>query len=204
MGAIYGISPVSSGSAKLLRLAAIVGISSGPNSCRPLGRDSPRKSKEMYTKWTSSCHNEPELKKKISKQNWRAVTSPKKQTDKFAFLSWQLGNTWNMNFDFKFQVYIWKESVVSNSISYFIQELYSSLKNLFSFFSWSDCIEEVSNIVLFKMKQNGTKGQIISKCLLGVFNFFQKTKENTSHSSKNEFICSFFWRLHCLTICFRN
>ena len=33
------------------------------------------------------------------------------------------------------------------------------------------------------------KGQLISKCLFGDFNFFQKTNENPSHSSKNEFIC---------------
>ena len=50
----------------------------------------------------------------------------------------------------------------------------------------------------------GSKGQIISKCLFGVFNFFQKTNENTSHSSKNEFIHSFFGRIHGLTVCFRN
>ena len=49
-----------------------------------------------------------------------------------------------------------------------------------------------------------TKGQIISKCLFGVFNFFQKTNENTSHTSKNEFICSIFGRINSLTICFRN
>ena len=35
------------------------------------------------------------------------------------------------------------------------------------------------------------KGQIISKCLFGVFNYFQKKHEKTSHSSKNELICSF-------------
>ena len=48
------------------------------------------------------------------------------------------------------------------------------------------------------------KGQVISKGFFGVFNFFQKTNENTSHSSKNEFIRSFFGRIHGLTICFRN
>ena len=48
------------------------------------------------------------------------------------------------------------------------------------------------------------KGQSISKCLFGVFNFFNKTNENTSHSSKNEFICSFFGRIHSLTIFFLN
>ena len=37
-----------------------------------------------------------------------------------------------------------------------------------------------------------------------VFNFFQKTNENTSHSSENEFICSIIGRIHGLTICFQN
>ena len=36
-----------------------------------------------------------------------------------------------------------------------------------------------------------SKGQLISKCLLAVFNFFQKTNKNMSHSSKNKFIRSF-------------
>ena len=49
-----------------------------------------------------------------------------------------------------------------------------------------------------------TKGQLISKCLFGGFNFFQKTNENTWHSSKNEFIRSFFGRIHGLTIFFQN
>ena len=31
---------------------------------------------------------------------------------------------------------------------------------------------------------------------------FQKTNKNASHSSKNEFICSFFGRIHDLTIFF--
>ena len=48
------------------------------------------------------------------------------------------------------------------------------------------------------------KGQLISKCLFCVFNFFQKTNKNTSQSSKNEFVCSFFGRINGLTICFRN
>ena len=46
------------------------------------------------------------------------------------------------------------------------------------------------------------KGQVISKGFFGVFNFFQKTNENISHSIRNEFICSFFGRIHSLTICF--
>ena len=49
-----------------------------------------------------------------------------------------------------------------------------------------------------------TKGQLISKCPFCVFNFFQKTNKNTWHSSKNEFICSFFGRIHGLTIYFRK
>ena len=38
------------------------------------------------------------------------------------------------------------------------------------------------------------KGQLISKCLFGVFTFFQKTNENKSTSSKVEFVRSFFGR----------
>ena len=48
------------------------------------------------------------------------------------------------------------------------------------------------------------KGQLISKTNLSSHGFFQKTNENMLHSSKNEFICSFFGRNHGLTICFRN
>ena len=47
---------------------------------------------------------------------------------------------------------------------------------------------------IFKDKFIAAKGLIISKCLFDVFNFFQKTRENTLHSSKVEFICSFFWK----------
>ena len=39
-----------------------------------------------------------------------------------------------------------------------------------------------------------TKGHLISKCLFGVINFFQKTNENKSTRSKVEFVCSFFGR----------
>ena len=60
-----------------------------------------------------------------------------------------------------------------------------------------------SSLFTWKNKDH-PKGQIISKCLFGVFNFFQKTNKNTSHTSKNEFIHSFFGRIHDLTICFRN
>ena len=35
------------------------------------------------------------------------------------------------------------------------------------------------------------KGQLISICLFGVFNFLQKTNKNKSHSSKIEFVRSF-------------
>ena len=50
-------------------------------------------------------------------------------------------------------------------------------------------------LVLPDLKLEGAKGQIISKCLLGVFNFFQKMNENMFdlrfHSSKVKFV---FWR----------
>ena len=38
------------------------------------------------------------------------------------------------------------------------------------------------------------KGQLISKCLFGVFTFFQKMNENKSTSSKVEFVRSFLVR----------
>ena len=38
------------------------------------------------------------------------------------------------------------------------------------------------------------KGQIISKCLFGVFNFFQETNKNTSHSSKKRIHSFVFWK----------
>ena len=48
------------------------------------------------------------------------------------------------------------------------------------------------------------KGQIISKRFFSGQGFFQKRNENMSHTSKNEFIHSFFGRIHGLIICFRN
>ena len=39
------------------------------------------------------------------KQNCRAITSPKKQTNEFVLLSWWLRNTWNLKLKFKFQVF---------------------------------------------------------------------------------------------------
>ena len=43
-------------------------------------------------------------------------------------------------------------------------------------------------------KKMNTKGQLISKCLFGVFIFFQKTNGNKSTSSKIEFVHSVFGR----------
>ena len=51
---------------------------------------------------------------------------------------------------------------------------------------------------------HSAKGQIISKRFFSGRGFFQKTNKNTSHTSKNELICSFFERFLGLTICFRN
>ena len=48
-----------------------------------------------------------------------------------------------------------------------------------------------------------TKGQIITKGFL-VSSVSSKTNENRSHSSKIQFIRSFFGRIHGLTICFQN
>ena len=40
----------------------------------------------------------------ISKEIYGLPTSSKKQTNKFVFLSWRLGNTWNLKSIFQFQV----------------------------------------------------------------------------------------------------
>ena len=48
------------------------------------------------------------------------------------------------------------------------------------------------------------KGQLISKANQSSRGISQKTNWNTSHSSKNEFIRSFFGRILGLTVCFRN
>ena len=42
------------------------------------------------------------------------------------------------------------------------------------------------------------KVQLISKRFSGLVDFLQKTNKNMSHSSKNEFIRSFFGRIHSL------
>ena len=47
----------------------------------------------------------------ISKEIYGLPTSSKKQTNKFVFLSWRLGNTWNLNFDFKSSIRIEKKNL---------------------------------------------------------------------------------------------
>ena len=42
-----------------------------------------------------------DLKTKLSRHNFS-----QQRTDKFVFLSCRLGNTWHLNFDFKFQVFL--------------------------------------------------------------------------------------------------
>ena len=60
---------------------------------------------------------------RISKQNCWAVTSPKKGMDEFVFLSWRLGNTWNLNFDFKFWVFPSHQDRKTNSFVCFLGEV---------------------------------------------------------------------------------
>ena len=51
-------------------------------------------------------------------------------------------------------------------------------------------MQHVPDIISFKISYlliiYVSKGQIILKCLFGVFNFFQKTNENTSHTKQNK------------------
>ena len=66
------------------------------------------------------------------------------------------------------------------------------------------CRCQLASLVLSSVNQNfgflsriflvSSKGRSISKCLFGVFTFFQKTNKNKSTSSKVEFVCSFFGR----------
>ena len=59
---------------------------------------------------------------------------------------------------------------------------------------YEELVKEVYKVVprVVPITHETIKGQLISKSLLGVFNFLQKTNENKSHSSKIEFDRSFF------------
>ena len=56
------------------------------------------------------------------------------------------------------------------------------------------CIRETASGLKNKQERKciHAKGQLILKCLFGVFNFLQETNKNKSHSNKIEFVCSFF------------
>ena len=106
----------------------------------------------------------------ISKAIYGLLTSPKKRLKEFVFLSWRLGNTWNLNFDFKFQVFLscqfvfWEklrlDNFVSRSTDLYQQKnlRYVSDINLFFQFSieycnaywWSVCLGKiVKSLVTF-------------------------------------------------------
>ena len=53
-------------------------------------------------------------------------------------------------------------------------------------------------------KYRCSKGHVFFEMVFGIIDFLQKTNKNTSYSSKNEFICSFFGRIHGLRVCFWN
>ena len=78
--------------------------------------------------------------------------------------------------------------VLGNMMGKKIQKLNMSLvKFMFS-------KKATKNYKIFTVDLTLSKGQLISKCLFGVFTFFQKTNENKSTSSKVEFVRSFFGR----------
>ena len=56
-------------------------------------------------------------------------------------------------------------------------------------------ITKSKNYKLRNQMQHIFKGQLISKCLFGVFTFFQKTNENKLTSSKVGYVRSFFERI---------
>ena len=51
--------------------------------------------------------------------------------------------------------------------------------------------ENKDEIEIYFKKIGQIKGQLISKCLFGVFTFFQKRNKNKSTNSKVEFVRSF-------------
>ena len=76
----------------------------------------------------------------------------------------------------------------------------SSLKACNVIYEWPFINQTIWSIFL-----QSAKGQLISKCLFGVFNFFQRNKQKQVnlrfHSSKIELVCSFFgktsgWKNH--------
>ena len=89
-----------------------------------------------------------------------------------------------------------------NWISHLVKLIFLEMEIIVK--TYSCLFDNMYDIVKYKTDKRIPKGQIISKCLCGVLNFFQKTNKNTSHTSKNKSICSFFGRIHDLTICFRN
>ena len=60
-------------------------------------------------------HSKVKFKKKKEKKY--------SQTNEFDFLSWRLGNTWNLNFDFKFQVFWGHQDRKTNSFVCFLGEV---------------------------------------------------------------------------------
>ena len=55
---------------------------------------------------------------------------------------------------------------------------------------WKDWKAKLERAHFFKVQPD--KGQLISKWFFEVVDFLQKMNENNSHTSKNEFIRSFF------------
>ena len=80
------------------------------------------------------------------KKNCRAITSPKKQTDEFVFLSWRLRNTWNLKSKFKFQVFPSHQDRKTNSFVCFWEKL--RLNNFWFKIYWplEDIFREFANV----------------------------------------------------------
>ena len=51
------------------------------------------------------------------------ISKPKKETNEFVLLSWQLRNTLNLNFYFKFQVFPSRQDRKTNSLVHFLGEV---------------------------------------------------------------------------------
>ena len=85
-----------------------------------------------------------------------------------------------------------KKYVISRcDLTFLLSKLHTSLFVIF--FHPNILPKNIWHFVTKERKKCST-GQLISKCLFGVFTIFQKTDKNKSKSSKVEFVCSFFGR----------
>ena len=76
--------------------------------------------------WIITVHKVESLQKKLLKKGFLALKEGwkvYKQTNEFVFVSWRLENTWNLNFDIKFQVFLSRQDRKTNSFVWFLEDV---------------------------------------------------------------------------------